>query len=144
MAILCWTMILSIITSCQHHKAKWRMFLCDSFMLHDEALWVTIPDLITFITNWEAELDCKICKIWFGETWIHHSIFWHIQSCEVYSHVGLFVLYFTFCFEKTSRLWGVTRFTQPHVHMYMCHPYVISILYCLLEELQMRIFIKIP
>jgi hypothetical protein len=33
---------------------------------------------------------------------------------------------------------GVTRFAQPHVHMYMFCSYVISTLYGLLEELQMR------
>jgi hypothetical protein len=34
----------------------------------------------------------------------------------------------------------LTRFAQPHVHVYMLCPYVISTLYHLLEELQMRIF----
>jgi hypothetical protein len=34
----------------------------------------------------------------------------------------------------------VTRFTQPHVHTYTFCPYVISTLYHLLEELQMRTF----
>jgi hypothetical protein len=48
--------------------------------------------------------------------------------------VALFVLHFIFCFVKASRWWGVTRFTQPHVHMYMFSPYVISTLYQLLEE----------
>jgi hypothetical protein len=30
--------------------------------------------------------------------------------------------------------WQVTRFAQPHIHMYMFCPYVISTLYRLLEE----------
>jgi hypothetical protein len=34
----------------------------------------------------------------------------------------------------------VKRSTQPHVHMYMLCPYVISTLYHLLEESQMRTF----
>jgi hypothetical protein len=34
----------------------------------------------------------------------------------------------------------VTRFAQPHIYTYMFCPYVISTLYDLLEELQMRTF----
>jgi hypothetical protein len=35
---------------------------------------------------------------------------------------------------------GSDKIAQPHVHMYMFCPYVISTLYHLLEELQMRTF----
>jgi hypothetical protein len=35
---------------------------------------------------------------------------------------------------------GMARFAQPHVHTYMSFLYVISTLYHLLEELQMRTF----
>jgi hypothetical protein len=34
----------------------------------------------------------------------------------------------------------LTRFAQPHIQLYMFCPYVISTLYHLLEELQMRAF----
>jgi hypothetical protein len=39
-----------------------------------------------------------------------------------------------FCFVKALRWWGVTRFTQPHMHTYMFCPHVVSTLYWLLEE----------
>jgi hypothetical protein len=51
------------------------------------------------------------------------------QSHEVQSHVTLFILHFIFCFVKVSKWWGVTRSAQPHVHMYMFCPDVISTLY---------------
>jgi hypothetical protein len=75
-----------------------------------------------------------------GRDWSDHISTQQAQSHEVQSHVALFVLHFIFCFVKALRWWGVTRYTQPHVHMYMFCPYVISTLYHLLEELQMRTF----
>jgi hypothetical protein len=47
-----------------------------------------------------------------------------------------------YVFVKSLRWWGVTRFAQPHIHTYI-HTYmfclcVISTLYHLLEELQMK------
>ncbi len=50
-----------------------------------------------------------------------------------------YILHFA-CFVKALRWLGVTRFSQPHVHMHMFCPYVDSTLCCLLEELQMRTF----
>jgi hypothetical protein len=48
------------------------------------------------------------------------------------------------CFNKLPMTVAhLTRFTQPHVYMYVFCPYVISSLYCLLKELQMRILKKI-
>jgi hypothetical protein len=41
-------------------------------------------------------------------------------------HMALFVLHFILCFVKVSRWWGVTRFAQPHILVYMFCPYVIS------------------
>jgi hypothetical protein len=65
-------------------------------------------------------------------------ITWHPTSYGI-----IFFLHFIFCFvKKASRWWGVTRFAQPHVHMYMFCSYVITTLYHLLEELQMWTFLK--
>jgi hypothetical protein len=47
------------------------------------------------------------------------------------------ILYFVFV--KASRWWGVTRSAQPHVHMYMFCPYVISNLYQFLEKCKWEI-----
>jgi hypothetical protein len=45
-----------------------------------------------------------------------------------------------YVFVKSLRWWVVTRFAQPHIHTYMFCLCVISTLYHLLEELQMRTF----
>jgi hypothetical protein len=62
-------------------------------------------------------------------TCIDHMKSWSSISCGI----ACFASYI-FVFVKTSRWWGVTRSTQPHVHTYMSCPYVISTLYCLVEE----------
>jgi hypothetical protein len=84
-----------------------------------------------------------------SRTWLynsHHLIMgrnWYATLVLDTSHhmrSNLMWNYFLFTFCILFCKWGVARFTQPHVHMYMFCPYVISTLYHLLEKLQMRTF----
>jgi hypothetical protein len=136
LASLHWIIILSLISSPTTLR-QW------SYLLHDDnfSLSLICPELIVFAINSEDGLDHPICLFNYVERLKYHNISSHIWSCEMHSNVELFVFCFTFYFVKALRWWGVTRFAQPHVHTHMqVHSYVISTLYCLLEELQMRTF----
>jgi hypothetical protein len=101
------------------------------------------PTLIWLLMQptWKQSSIVQFTLFDYGERLIHHiGSTWHVWSHEAHPHVELFVLHFTLCFVKALRWWGVTRFAQPHIHMYMFCPYVISTLYWLLEKLQMRTF----
>jgi hypothetical protein len=51
-----------------------------------------------------------------GRTWYVILAF---DTSDPMTHVALFVFHFIICFVKVLRWWGVTRFTQPHVHTYI-------------------------
>jgi hypothetical protein len=75
---------------------------------------------------WKESLIIQFALFNYGERLIHHIISEHVQSHEVHSDVELFVLHFTLCFVKALRWWGMTRITQPHIHMFMFCPHVVS------------------
>jgi hypothetical protein len=137
-----WQMVISSLTSShQHHKdgavtssvvlLPYVMMKCPSPTL----IWLLMQP------TWKQSSIVQFTLFDYGERLIHHiGSTWHVWSHEAHPHVELFVLHFTLCFVKALRWWGVTRFAQPHIHMYMFCPYVISTLYWLLEKLQMRTF----
>jgi hypothetical protein len=95
---------------CWWHK-WWQLLGIMEVLLVNMQKVATFSHLSTFHMHWSHEVK-KFNLMW-------HYLFW--------------ILYFCFC--KGLEMMGSDKIhTAPHVHMYMFCPYVISTLYCLVEE----------